>query len=649
MKKFLILFIFLYVVLCFGFKIDVFGFNLNYSKNMEIDIINETEIKENDIEDFTFILNNKDNLENIQILIDIYYSIPEYDDQGTIVQFNNIFSSTYIITKNCTIIDRVSEYMLIQVNLDSLPSGYGVSSTTYFVNNNVDHYEICLREIYDCQVNYYRDDMHVEFLSEDDEVVYSNYKIKNKGNENIYSIVIGNNDFIKDVYVIKNQEGKEQYYTVDNNTKQNRGIFDVENSYTPSYTNVATFRNSGSKFIIYYDRATMDATLAERVADRIELIDEFFCGADEGICMARPKTNSDNEYKIYLETDTNLNGLLGKTNAQIKSNKLGKKTGVYSYICINYDLISQVGDYINGSVNSFVNTLAHEYFHALQAQAGIDFHETNNRSIHWLIEATATAVGLYYYNSINPNGVVDSYVDNLFNNRIHYYFSSSNRTINDYTVESDDIEADNREYSTFIFFLYLIKEYGFNIISELIVLHGTSQNTLSVINELLQAYGTDLETLFKEFSISNSYIYDNYNDILNNSYIDGWKYYYNEEADEKNNNYPGVFKIEYGSQIMRGFNLSYLSSYYLYLKSEDDLRYNVFVTINLASINNADITSARKTEDGDIYYHTYNLSTTSITIPQYNFGYHICKELCFIITNSSNSNDQIVWYNVDVQ
>ena len=26
----------------------------------------------------------------------------------------------------------------------------------------------------------------------------------------------------------------------------------------------------------------MDATLAERVADRIELIDEFFCGADEG-------------------------------------------------------------------------------------------------------------------------------------------------------------------------------------------------------------------------------------------------------------------------------------------------------------------------------------------------------------------------------
>ena len=67
--------------------------------------------------------------------------------------------------------------------------------------------------------------------------------------------------------------------------------------------------------------------------------------------------------------------------------------------------------------------------------------------------------------------------------------------------------------------------------------------------------------------------------------------------------------------------------------SGENLEFDVFVTINLDLKENIDITSVRKTESGTIYYYTYNVTTISITIPQYNFGYSCCKELTFIITN----------------
>ena len=73
-----------------------------------------------------------------------------------------------------------------------------------------------------------------------------------------------------------------------------------------------------------------------------------------------------------------------------------------------------------------------------------------------------------------------------------------------------------------MFFFYLTKEYGFDIVKDIITTHGDSGNTRAVIDQVLQDYNTSLSEEFINYSICNSYMNTNYNDVLDSGFTDGW-------------------------------------------------------------------------------------------------------------------------------
>lgn len=587
---------------------------------------------QNDKEENNFIIKfNIEEHEDLRIFVDIYVATPVFDGE-TIVYFNNEYYNTYIITENEKKIDRISEYMVLNINLNSLPNGYGIDKKSVFVNNNMKDIELNLYEVDYCEITKEDEKIQVELLSSSKVKLYANYDVEKVAQGNFYTITVGNNSFIKDLEANNSNEIVRDYDFSYQSNNNSRGLFDAELKYTPSYSNVKSVKNSGSRFIIYYDNDKMDKGKAQKVADSIELIEEFFCGTEEGICFQAPKTNSNNQYKIYLETSDVMGVYYGLTNGGRVANVFNKEDN-YSYIRLNYDLIAQKGKFETAE-EDYICTLAHEYFHALQNEAGMDFYEEINVSVKWLLEASATMVGLYYVNSI---GLTDEYIpftDEEYDLRVEKFIKSSGSSLTNYYANGID------HYNTFLFFFYLTKEYGFDIVKDIITTHGDSGNTRAVIDQVLQDYNTSLSEEFINYSICNSYMNTNYNDVLDSGFTDGWV--------RKSGN-QDYYDISSTSQKSGQFTINDLGSKYICLNSNGDNIYNAFITIDLSNINGVDITTVRKSNSGNIYYNTYTISSNSITIPQYNFGYHICKELIFSITNANITESEItVDYTVDL-
>ena len=585
-----------------------------------------------DEKNFTIKINIEENVE-LKILVDVYIASPVFDGE-TIVYFNNEYYDTYFITKNEESIDRISEYMLLNVNLNSLPNGFGIDKKSVFVNNNLEDIELNLNEVKNCEIVKTAEKIQVELLSRFNEKLYANYAVEKESLGNLYTINVGNISFVKELEDKNTNESKMNNDFRYQTKNQSRGLFDAELKYTPSYNNVKSVKSSGGRFIVYHDGNTMTKANAQKVVTRIELIENFFCGTTEGICFNAPKTNSDNEYKIYLEMSNNMNGYYGITDGKRLTNAFGNKEDNYSYIILNYELLTHTGVFEEATEDDYIYTLAHEYFHALQNEAGMDFYEEINDSVDWLLESSATMVGLYYVNSIGLTAEELLDTDKLFNTRVDQFIEYSSSSLTNY------YHYGTAHYSTFLFFFYLTKEYGFDIVKDIIITHGDAADTRAVINQVLQDYNTTLSEEFINFSICNSYMNTNYNDVLDSGFTDGWVREFGDQD---------FYNVSSAGQKSGQFTISDLGSNYICLNSVDNNVYDAFVTIDLSSIDEIDITTVRKTNSGNIYYNTYAISSNSITIPQYNFGYHICKELIFSITNSNITESEItVDYTIDL-
>lgn len=584
-------------------------------------------------EDKFYIFIESDENLNINVGFELYKSIPIFDEENNIVQFKHQYYDTYVMNKDELQLDRISDYMLVKIDLSTLPSGYGVREKTIFVNDTVNITTINLLEINDCSISDANNSTQVDFYTSAGEKIFCHYELEENELDDTYSIRAGNLSFVREKqnlianFTVAQDEYLNQIDDTEEIVINTRGLIQAELTYTPSYTNIQEVNNTNSRFTIYYDGNTMTNTNAQKVANGIELIDQFFCDSSNGLNFSRPRTNSSDEYHIYLETNATVGGSLGETWWGTASSSLGFNSGNYSYILLNYDLVNCVNSFNSAQDDAYLNTLAHEYFHAIQWNAGSRLNDSHNSGTQWVAEGLATTAGLLYINSINTDHTPDPYVDSLFNTRINLFISTTNLSLDYYT------SYNIREYNTFIFFTYLIKEYGFDLIKEIIDSYDSSLNTLDIINTALTSEGTNLNDVFKDFSVNNSYLNLNYKDILIDYYVDDWErntantvdYYYSDDS------FPSS-----GT-----FNLPYLSSDYILLKSIDCDNYDSFVTIDLSSIEGIDLTTVRKTDDDTLYYHSYDISDGLITIPQYNFGYHICDELIFALTNSNLSGASV--------
>jgi len=301
MKKYLIIIMLIYAIsnACF-FSVNVFGNTKSindFAQTFEIEIIED----ENPVDK--------------EILINVYRSIPVYDNENNIIQFNNEYYDKYYITSTYTVIERISEYMLVEIDLNSLPLEYGISEQSCFIDNNRNSLQLYLGRISTYEII----NNDVEYFSSLNKKIFSNFKIGDI--INVDSFDKNTNDcFVKDIVIEQNYNSKNQENNNKNINNLSRSILDVENKFTPSYNNVKSVQNSDSKFIVYYDGDTMTKANAQKVANRIEMIDDYFCGEEIGLLYSSPKTNSDNEFKIYLEKSGEMNGEYGYTDQDILSN-----------------------------------------------------------------------------------------------------------------------------------------------------------------------------------------------------------------------------------------------------------------------------------------------------------------------------------------
>jgi len=594
------------------------------------------------------------------IEVEVNDSIPVYDDNGEILQFNNFYTNTYTLqSENFLTFVRTSDYMYITIDLTTIPIGYGVNKKGQFITKNQNSYEFELYLIDDVDISINFDKkVTVDILSNDNKKLFADYRmniidydidINNLYDQVIFDyqvvVILYNVEYtFEGVYDLSNftfeekikflcEQGLINEQEINNyilsNEIQPYGVLFAELEYTPSYgDNAASIRNDGSRFIIYYDGSStgMDEDVAQRVADAIDTIDNFFCSSDSHD-FVRPNTNSDGEFKIYLETATNMSGSLGSHQPGTRWT-LFSGTQRYSYIKLNYTLADATID-TDATDNSFINTLAHEYFHAIMYKEG--FSSSDSTRSGWMSESFATFVGLYYANENLSSA--DAYIKSIFDTRVENFIDSTEESLDDYSSSS------NRRYWTFLFPLYLYQNYGFDVIKEIVLEYPNSEDPFIAIDTVLNNYGTNIEATFLDFSLDNGYPYEKYT-ILYDNYTVDWN-----RSGEDITARDLYYTPSSGSGT---FNLPYFSSEYIYLKPEECTSYTAYITADFDNIDSIDLSTIRKTADDTYYYYSWNISSESITIPQHNFGYHACTELMLVFTNYSSNTSNSVNIDYDI-
>lgn len=513
-------------------------------------------------------------LERIEVKVN--KSSPVYIN-GTISQFDNEYYNSFLTNEAGEIkINRPSDFFLIEVNLNTLPNDLTIEEKTIFITNELNVYSIKLYS-----------------ASDESEDIINNSNVINNINELIACKVENSNlnMCFEDVNAIT--------------SLQSMNIEELEWDDIP-YSNISSVSNS--RFEIIYDSNTMTMVKAQKVLTEIIKVKNFFFQNNTQNSLVLP-TSGNGKYKIYLAYYYDINRLYD-------SNALGMvrhNNGINSYMILNYDLIAMINDFNYCSENSFIAALAHEYAHAMCISTGFEIKQNNK----WFTESLAEALSLYYVSSCSIN---DSYIRDCFYIRIYNYFETSNYTIN-------DISITNREYNVMLFPFYIIQKYGYNVIKEIIINGGIYTNAYDNIDNILRKHNSTLDSFYEEFSIKTADIFSNYTLIST---------YYRQNYGDIRNKFS-VLTHDNNLYKSKRKSINYYSEEYIRLISNSCTNFDAYITIKFTSINNMNVTKIQKGSINDIYI-THNLTSTSVTIPQYNFGNSECNELLYIITNGAKNN-----------
>ena len=556
--------------------------------------------------------------------LELYQAIPNVED-GKIVSFKDNFYEKINLDKNTITIKRPSEYFYLKIDLSTLPIEYGLDKRSYFIDKTKDKIELQMLEIDEIIPEYIENnEVEVLFKSVDDRQLFVEYETELLKNNSGFDLVvtINNsqdyifNDFITNINVDEENinDNLINYYS-----NSNYSILAPELSYMPVTYEVS---NNGL-FKVYYDPFTMEKNNVQKVIDGILAINESFCSTD-GFGFLQPKSNDDNEYNIYLEHKEYMNNIYGCTYFNIDN------TQVYSNIVLNYGLLDKT---LGASTDddSFLLTLSHEYFHAIIDENSNGFNDSLDRTI--FHESFASFAGLYYMNEISLNNSdIDRHTWHNYLAKVELFHQTTQYSLNDMSID------DYRKYALFLLPLYIYQKYGISAIKDIINEIDYTISILDAFNMALDKYGTDMDNLYLDFSIYNSFLQDKY-DLL----LDGYKDYWEREANIPAYSYEPYSFFQRPGHYYKELSLPFYSSTYRHFYNSDCSKYNVYITIEFDNSSDLEIIQVLKNIDNEISNKSISIVGNMMTIPYYGFGSNECKELVFLFANCKEDGEDVTF------
>lgn len=586
------------IILFLIFLSIVFGYVSIQKKVVKADTQQLETLNNNDL--FSIKLNISENIYIEGVEIERYISNPIYED-GKIINFENTYYDTIVLSQNNLITERLSDNMYMKVKLDTLPAGYGSANIGYFVSKNTKSCEFDILKVEMCNVEYSENgEMDVVFKSSDDRVILVDYEISSiqlSNDEYSMSIITKGQTFYEDIKInVLNESsyifdrvfcGKNNIQTTVINYNSIGNTLDDREAlpFQPQYSNYELFQNDGSKFIIVYNPLTMNLEYVQRVADYIELINDFFC-TNPNNNFPEPNSTVNGEYYIYLY-NREMDNTLGYTLSINLPNENG------SYVSLMYEVVSM--EYLTNREYSFAMVLAHEYFHSIC--------NTYTRNLKgWIDESFANFGGLLFMNSIRKGENFDTFTSNQLSLTFKEYLMYSNFSI-------DDCPTKQREYNSFLLPLYIYQKFGIQGIKDFLALSTSISSEFDCFDRMLDSRNTNFSDFYESYVLYNIYPYLGYDEI-DSKYKDDWDYY----------NFFRNISIEDIYDSKKPENNSYELPYYAnniqrYSSPRKCDEYDIYYTIELSDYVPISIYQIIKYADNNMDTSKINLTTNSITIP----------------------------------
>lgn len=472
----------------------------------------------------------------------------------------------------------------VSINIDSLPTNYGVICKNVFLNNYSPIAEFIITEISDIKIDIDNEgNGNAKFFAFNGRELFADYKL-----EITYSDKTINQYCDKLNYTAKLQVSGEKY--IINNSKDISKLSDFEKEEIVSkikktnclitkpknqllseekitnedelpFIKIGRFKVSytPSENQIINDRTMI---LARQIANNMIEAENYFVnvlGFQQAVDTSKEVPN---EYNITLNiyNDETIN--------ELTCNVLNSRTDnqdydmideihffYYTYITIDLRYNLNNSDIIGSYFNEFLKEVcAHEYFHAIMKMRGID-------SV-FISESLSSFMDLYYCDAYLK--LKNSLIKSAVTKRVMNYTVGQNGTITDSSYINSNYELippttndRNYEYGSMLFVAFLYEKFGtFDFIKQLI--YNFDINNLYYTYEYVPTlYGTTLSALLEEYQIYRKFP-NLYVTSIDNYYTEDWKMLITENKitidnignDKKLNKYSARYIMFTGKSVV---------------------------------------------------------------------------------------------------
>jgi hypothetical protein len=602
------------------------------------------------------------------VVLDIYYAECTYSDAGagTYVYSEYYDKSVNLDSDSCASFDRPSEKFLVSIRLDSIPMGYGTPVNSYFFFEDTNSYTFELSKVskvdiiqnfeapfsekYDLdKVECYDKNsklliVDTKILSKRMELVnkafidneaerdlYFNYEYEVLVGDDIYSIskqymlhcpniiskaeylyegkYISEYDYMNALasFILYGDRYMDEDFTIEcgtdfflrlrsyrNDHKDNKNDYALIDKAIESCEISANNRSSATayspsgKFKIHYESSEMSYGDAVTLGSVFDSADTYLCGT---LNLPRPFNPNTTTYDVNIVSVSSAN----YAGATVPHNDGTSEI----YVRVDYanNIISNSGP--SGFEDCYKGIVAHEYMHAILY--GKYIYDT------WVNESLATWAGMVFES--------DYYL---------YKYQDVRDFLHAPRVSLDVVNnVNNRHYGSGIFFLYISKMIGSNVIKKAIDSYSSS-GSLSAISSGLTYYGSSLSEAYSGCACYNC----------------DADWFYNTNLGNTNCKWGGALSSSqstfptYTTEV-----LPYLSAYYIKYNGSSTPK---TLTINVSFLAYsgspvAGIKAVRTNSSNNKYAEYPTINSNICTIVKQSFGDNTTKHYTIIPMNVATS------------
>jgi hypothetical protein len=415
-------------------------------------------------------------LENIKL--NVYKSNPVYDEAiMEITHYNEELAFEVKSNKRGELVfKKPSDSFSIEVDLKSLPYGYGIDTKAMFISEDIENIDLKLFKVSDVKFIRKNNKINISVLNELEQPIYVIYETSVQHNTPILDIVgikefcslikvliydkvyeynniidLSDYSFSNKVEFLFNlklisEEEKEKLLTnyyldvitnvpvISCNQVENTNIDEFEqNASVVPLSSIWTGSRDAGRFKVHYT-SDQEANVAQYIANQFVEVENFFHNT-LGYKKPTPSNMLATSYHIYLVTD--LKDALGTT--------VNFPNG--SYINLDYDYcrdsFNADSKPLDGAYKQAYTTISHEYFHGVMNE-----YKFSGNCDHWIKESFANwaaAVFLENHYNISP-------VKNILITRAKSFITSRQILTSD---------ANEDAYQAYLFIYYLYYKFDF--------------------------------------------------------------------------------------------------------------------------------------------------------------------------------------------